>query len=1352
MATFGKIDHFNSSVEKFDDYEERLRFYFQANDVIDPDKQRAILLTVIGPHSFKLLKDLCQPKKLTELPFDELCQKLKSHFDPPPSKFLSRARFEARRKQRGESVQEYIVALKSLAEHCSFGETLEDRLCEKLVTGLDDINIQRKLLLEKDITFSRACEIVTTVSQTNENSKYLSETSTSSASDIHFTSHRDRKPVQTKCQDCYRCGGQHHSQSCRFKEATCYACNKIGHISKVCRSKLKQPHHFQQKNKSSSSLSQHQPRSKPRQFKNHLLLEDTDPQSVSMLDLCCKHPTEEFDLFTLGPISDTPIHVDLQLDGNNVNFQIDTGAALTVMTKHQYDSMFPYNEGNTMQKTKKLLKTYTGQPVPIFGERMINVNYNNQTHLLPLLIVDGRGPPLLGRNWLKFIKLDWKNLFANISSKRGLPQILDEFEKVGLFKPPGKLKGFTAKIHLKSNANPVFRKARQPPFKMREGIESELRRLENNQIITPTEFSDWATPIVPVLKRDGSIRICGDYKTTINRVTESDNHPIPRIDDLAQKLVGGEKFTKIDFSNAYTQLELDEESKPLTTINTHKGLFQYNRLCFGISSAPGIFQRVMENLFKNVPMTVNYFDDLYVTGRTDNEHLANLETVFTICANKGLALNKNKCEFMQKEITFLGHKLSKEGIRPLAETVRAIIDAPRPESLQQLRSFLGLINHYSKFIPGSSSILAPLYNLLKNNTRFKWSDAQEKAFVKAKNLLSSDKVLTHFDQTKRIMLTCDASPVGVGAVLSHVDENNQEKPIYYASRSLSPAEKKYSQIDRESLSIIFGVKKFHKYIYGQHITIVTDHKPLLGIFGETKSIPEHASARVQRWALTLSAYSYNLIYKPGKDNFADAFSRLPLQTSQPEELSDVPTEVLALFAFLDNSPITSHDIARETQLDPTLREVIKFTRNGWPDKPADSFRSFVVRKNELSVENNCLLWGTRVVIPETLRDKILELLHETHIGVVKMKALARSWVWWRNIDADIERLVKLCYICQSHKNELPKAPLHPWSWPEKPWSRIHIDFAGPFLGHMFLIICDAHSKWLEVKLMNKITASHTILALRDVFSTFGLPDTIVSDNGPTFTSIEFSNFLSHNGVKHITVAPYHPSSNGLAERSVQTFKNAMIKMNGSVRERVFRFLTKYRCTPHSTTGLSPAELMLGRKFKTHLDLLHPSLSQNVYKRQSAQKLNHDVHSRDRDIGVNENVFVRNHCPGKGKWIDGTVTEKTGPVSYRVHTDSGVVRCHVDQVRERVAEKDPVPTATDDNDKNPTSSPLPISPKITVSSEHESSISTRSPTVDYGKSDVVTRTSSSPMPEMSSTPLALRKPKRHIKAPDRLTFD
>ncbi|GFR76469.1 polyprotein [Elysia marginata] len=353
---------------------------------------------------------------------------------------------------------------------------------------------------------------------------------------------------------------------------------------------------------------------------------------------------------------------------------------------------------------------------------------------------------------------------------------------------------------------------------------------------------------------------------------------------------------------------------------------------------------------------------------------------------------------MLKEINFLGYRLSGEGIRPQPEKTKAIKEAPKPENQQQLKAFLGMINDYSKFLGNLSNTLAPLYRLLQKNVCWHWGKTEDKAFTAAKTALSSDILLTHFSPEKELILTCDASPDGVAAVLSHQDDMG-ERPIAFASRSLSQAEKNYSQLDREGLSIIFGVKKFHKFLFGWNVTIFTDHKPLLGLFGEHKSIPEHASPRIQRWAITLAAYDYQLKHKPGSENNAEGLSRLPLKTI---ELNYVPDDVDMLFSVIDATSVDVCDIKRETQKDECLKKVHEYCLNGWPTESVrDLLKPYKNRQLELSLESGCILWGSRVVIPQSLQQRVLNTLHDTHQGASKMKSLARSWFWWPHMDADI---------------------------------------------------------------------------------------------------------------------------------------------------------------------------------------------------------------------------------------------------------------------------------------------------------------------------------------------------------------
>ena len=342
-----------------------------------------------------------------------------------------------------------------------------------------------------------------------------------------------------------------------------------------------------------------------------------------------------------------------------------------------------------------------------------------------------------------------------------------------------------------------------------------------------------------------------------------------------------------------------------------------------------------------------------------------------------------------------------------------------------------------------------------------------------------------------------------------------------------------------------------------------------------------------------------------------------------------------------------------------------YIRVGWPKEVAEQLKPFFNRKEELTVEGDCVLWGIRVVIPNKLQKEVLQELHLNHPGISRMKSIARSYVWWPSINQDIEDTAKGCVSCQENRNSPSVAPLHPWSWPARPWERIHVDFAGPFLNKMFLVLVDAHSKWPEVHEMRSTTTESTIKVLRHLFSSYGVPQQLVSDNGPQFTSQCFAEFMKQNGIKHIKCSPYHPSSNGLAERFVQTFKQAMKAGKSdqmSVDRKMAEFLLGYRSTPHATTNQSPSSLFLKREIRTQLDLLKPCCSDHVLKQQSQQVKQHDRHAKLRELKIGQSVWARDFRTGN--WIPGTIVNRRGPLSYVVQTDMGSVwRKHIDQLRE-----------------------------------------------------------------------------------------
>ena len=379
-------------------------------------------------------------------------------------------------------------------------------------------------------------------------------------------------------------------------------------------------------------------------------------------------------------------------------------------------------------------------------------------------------------------------------------------------------------------------------------------------------------------------------------------------------------------------------------------------------------------------------------------------------------------------------------------------------------------------------------------------------------------------------LYCDASSTGLGAYLVHILSDKSERPVAYALRTLTAPEQNYAQIEREALAIIFAVRRFHQYLYGRTFTLVTDHRPLCKTFGEKEGIPPLAAARMQHWALLLSAYHYNIEYISGKSNYsADCMSRLPCRQCK----RDGAEKIQAIFDPFGDLPVTADKIAKASVKDSDIATALTAVQHGsWPQLSARAILIPYHRHcHELSVVDNCLLWGRRVVIPEVFRQSLLEELHVSHLGVTKMKALARNYLWWPQLDSDLETMCRNFHECCLNSAKPLSAPAHPWIVPNQPWQRIHIDHAQ-WGKHLLLIMIDAFAKWPEVHVVSSTSATQTIDKLRTTFATHGIPVTLVSDNGPPFISVQFEVYMKANGILHKRVPPYHPSSNGLAENFV----------------------------------------------------------------------------------------------------------------------------------------------------------------------------------------------------------------------------
>ena len=944
----------------------------------------------------------------------------------------------------------------------------------------------------------------------------------------------------------------------------------------------------------------------------------------------------------MTPLSRNPVILYCNINNHSIPFEVDSGSQVSTINKSYLKKL-----NTQVNPTTTRLRGYSGSEVNILGAAHVSVKLNNLKHCHDLIVVDSCNiPNLLGRDLCSKFGINLL-LPGNAATVHHVDDnVLSEFTEYLSPKFESCVKE-EIQLHLQPNAKPKFCKARSVPVKMKESVKLEINRLVDAGIITRVFFSDWASPAVYIRKPDGKIRLCVDYSTTVNQHLEVINTPLPTIDEVIVTVGDAKVFSKLDLENAFLQLPLSDSSKNITTVSTSEGLFQYNFLPFGLKSSPGLFQSFMSKLLHNVSNVIIYQDDVLIMTPDVASHQLILREVLSILKNAGIKLNTKKCKFYTDEVTYLGHIFNNTGVHTDPEKIKAIVAAPPPENLKQLQSFLGLSNFYSRFVPGFASTVQPLYQLLKKGVPFSWGNEQQMSFLKIKDLLAKNRALTLFNPNHQTMLETDASNYGIGGVLfQRKDCASAWHMVHCISRTLNNAEKNYSNIEREALSVVYAVDKFKKFLLGTHFVIHNDHAPLRKLLACDAPVPSTCSARIQRWALKLSQFNYEFKYSKGSINIhADCLSRLPLADTVEE---CEPYEIVFMLDSLEKLPVTCEQIRVQTQADPNLSELIQYIKYGAPPKitnPALSKYKSVLP--QLTLVKGCILYNNRVLIPPSLQSTVLEMFHSEHPGISAMKSLARSIIWYPGLDIDIENMVKNCITCQTHREKPPQTNNVEWPTPERPWSRIHID-------HFFLedkiclIAIDALTKYIECEVVRNTSVQETIDTLRLLFSRNGLCDILVSDNATCFTADNFQQFLKQNGIQHVTSPPYCPSSNGQGERAVRTIKDMMKKneCNASFKTRLSRVLLQYRCTPHSVTKIAPSVALNNRKYVTVKDRVHP----NYDVSKSTQNPNRKIVQFE----VGQDVLALNLRDGP-KWRTAVVVEKIAINVYNVQVkELGVI--------------------------------------------------------------------------------------------------
>ncbi|UYV84707.1 K02A2.6-like, partial [Cordylochernes scorpioides] len=721
----------------------------------------------------------------------------------------------------------------------------------------------------------------------------------------------------------------------------------------------------------------------------------------------------------------------------------------------------------------------------------------------------------------------------------------------------------------------------------RQAIQTEVDKMLDAGIIRHSE-SPWSSPVILVKKKDGNWRFCVDYRR-LNKVTKKDVYPLPRIDDTLDSLKGAKFYSSMDLRSGYWQIEVDEADREKTAFITPDGLYEFLVMPFGLCNAPATFERMMDKILKGLKWTMAlcYLDDIVVYSKSFNEHLHRLEIILQCLDKAELRLNPKKCLFGTKRIRVFGHLVDSKGIYTDPEKIEAIAKFPTPKSITDVRSFIGLCSYYRRFIENFAEKAAPLHGVLKKDNKFMWNSDQQDAFDSLKKALMSEPVLAYFEEQLPTELHTDASGYGIGAVLVQIN-NGKERPVGYASRTLSKAEKNYSTTERECLAAIWAINKFRPYLFGREFVIVTDHHALCWL-----SNLKDPTGRLERWPLKLQEYNVTVVYKSGrKHQKADCLSRNTLQLESEEAYNDEDDDIPSMTA------LTCFEA--EQRKDPKICKLIEETeRFGAESKGYEMLKGTLYKKNFDPLGNQHLL-----VIPKHLRLELLKSLHDAptagHLGFSKTYERVKNKYFWPGLLRDIRKYVAHCKECQRKKQSTQKPPglLKAIPPATSPFQRVGMDLLGRFPksdnGNKWIIVCtDYLTRFAVTKALPTGEAKESAkFLMEDVVLKHGAPREIITDRGRVFQSKLIAELTNQCSSIHRFTTAYHPQTNGLTERLNKTLAN-MIAMYVSVEQKdwdvILPYVTfAYNTAKQDTTGFTPFKLIHGREAETTVDTLFPN--------------------------------------------------------------------------------------------------------------------------------------------------------------------
>lgn len=866
------------------------------------------------------------------------------------------------------------------------------------------------------------------------------------------------------------------------------------------------------------------------------------------------------------------------------------------------------------------------------------------------------------------------------------------------------------KIELKDD-RPVKSKAYRVPHSLRPELDSQLDMLLEAGILQPS-MSEFASPVILVKKACGQFRLAVDFRK-LNRNLIKDSYPLPNITDSVDALAGSVYFSTLDLTSGFFQQEIRPEDRHKTAIITHRGLFEFTKNPFGMSTSPNAFQRLMNTILgdlNNMGILV-YVDDIIVASKDIDSHFEKLKVVFNRLKQHNLKLKPSKCIFLNTSIQYLGFEISKGQVFPINKNIEVIKQFKIPNSRKAVRSYLGTLGFYRRFIPDFSKRTIHLTNLTKSTGRFIWTSEHQKEFEDLQAALASKPCLALPDFSKDFQLYTDASGEALGAVLTQLDENNYPHPVAFASRKLKDAETRYSTTERELLALVWATSHFKCYLANKHFYIFTDHAPLTYMLKI-----QDPTSRMAKWICTLADYNFTIKFIKGKCNsVADFLSRYV-----NHQVNNINLVGSVLDAGESDETVfepRSDLIGKIHDMQKTDAKCISIAEKISKNIPiAPRYLKFFFQEDLLVCEDtrgsDLVGKAIKIVVPKCMKLEIFNVTHESlsacHQGFHKTIDRIRQNFYWPGLTSDVRNLINSCRSCQErrvHKaNDL--APLQRAPTPSSPFFVVHCDVIGPLpttvSGNKYIVsYIDAFSKWIEAYAVPAQNSEIIADTLSDFICRHGAPSRLVTDNGSVFVSKAIEHVYRQFNIIQIKTSPYHAAGNAKSERSHRTLINALshiINENQLDWDIKLKFaLLAMRTSVHSATKLTPAAVVYGRNLNlphtvfnsinsnkyndapTYCEALIPSLQKvfsvvhkNLIKASEIQERYREKSAVIKDLKVGDAVWLYtpaikpNRCKKLSKLNSGPflIIEKMNEVNYKIAPESNLSKTqvvHVDRL-------------------------------------------------------------------------------------------